>query len=59
MPFSISVRGSYASLVSFINDFENLKIVKKIDTLGLSSSVTEKGFVLVAVISGRVPFTGE
>lgn len=59
MPFSISVRGSFSNLISFINDFENLRITTKIDTLGVSSSVTDKGLVIVAVISGRVPFLGK
>ena len=58
MPFSISVRGPYPNLVAFIRDFENLRIAVKIDTMGINSSVTDKGLVIVAVISGRVPFLG-
>lgn len=60
MPFSISVRGNYINLMSFINDFENLRIPSKIDIVGINSSVTvEEGKVLVIVISGRIPFLGE
>ncbi|MGA3291709.1 MAG: hypothetical protein ABSC49_01015 [Candidatus Microgenomates bacterium] len=58
MPFSISVRGDYASLMNFIQDFENLRIATKIDSLSISSSLTDKGRVIVAVISGRIPFLG-
>ena len=58
MSFSISVTGTYPNLLLFIKDFENLRITKIIDTLGISSSVTDKGLVIVAVISGRVPFLG-
>ncbi|MCX6703879.1 MAG: hypothetical protein NTZ07_00325 [Candidatus Woesebacteria bacterium] len=58
MSFSISVRGPYSNLTAFINDFENLRITSKIDTLGVGASVTDKGLVIVTVISGRVPFLG-
>jgi hypothetical protein len=56
MPFSLSVKGTYVNLISFINDFENLRVAVKTDSLEISSSVTDKGRVIVAVISGRVPF---
>jgi cell division protein FtsB len=59
MSFSISVRGPFSNLAAFIRDFENSRIVKKIDTLGISSSVTDKGLVIVAIISGRVPYLGK
>ena len=56
MPFSLSIRGTFANLTAFIKDFENLRTVTKIDSLGIGSSVTDKGVVIVAVISGREPF---
>jgi Tfp pilus assembly protein PilO len=56
MPFSISISGNYPSLISFIKDFSNLRIVVAIDSLGISSSITDKGRVIVAVISGRTAF---
>jgi hypothetical protein len=59
MPFSISVRGPYPDLIAFIKDFENLRIATKIDTVGVSSSITDKGLIIVAVISGRAPFIGK
>lgn len=58
MPFSISVSGNYVSLISFIKDFSSLRIASKIDSLGINSSTTDKGRVIVAVISGRIPFIG-
>ena len=58
MSFSISVRGTYPNLILFIKDFENLRITKIIDTLGINASVTDKGLVIVAIISGRVPILG-
>jgi hypothetical protein len=59
MSFSISVRGPFSNLAAFIKDFENLRIVTKIDTFGITSSVTDKGLVIVAIISGRVPYLGK
>ena len=56
VPFSLSIRGTFANLTAFIKDFENLRTVTKIDSLGIGSSVTDKGVVIVAVISGREPF---
>lgn len=58
MPFSISVQGPYTNLISFITDFENLGLAARIDNLTITSSLTDKGRVIVAVISGRVPFLG-
>jgi hypothetical protein len=59
MSFSVSVKGAYPNLVLFIKDFENLRITKIIDTLATTSSVTDKGLVIVSVISGRVPYLGK
>jgi hypothetical protein len=59
MPVSISVRGDYPNLLAFIKDLENSRVSNKVDVLGISSSNTEGGRVIVAVISGRIPFLGE
>jgi hypothetical protein len=59
MSFSISVRGAFPNLIGFIKDLESLRIMNKIDTLGITSSVTDKGLVIVAVASGRVPYLGK
>jgi Tfp pilus assembly protein PilO len=58
MPFSVSIRGPYPNLIAFIKDFENLRVITKIDTLGVNSSVSEKGSSIVTVVSGRAPFMG-
>jgi hypothetical protein len=58
MSFTLSLKGPYSSLVAFVKDFENLRISTKIDSLGINSSVSEKGLVITSVISGRVPYLG-
>lgn len=55
-PITMSVSGQYSSLVSFIRDMENARRPLKIDILGISSSVSDAGVVIVAVITGRVPY---
>ena len=59
MPISISVKGNYANLTSFVKDFENLRIVTKIDTLIISSTNGETGQIISVTITGRVPFLGK
>lgn len=50
MPISINIRGDYFNLLSFLKDFENLKMIIKIDSLMISASTI--------TISGRVPYLG-
>lgn len=57
MPISISVKGSYQSISAFLKDLENLRVIVKIDSLGINSSTTEVGQIMVGVVAGRVPFT--
>lgn len=59
MAISLNVRGNYSNLLSFLKDFENLRIVTKIDTIAITSSTTDKGQTIVAIISGRVPYLGQ
>ena len=59
MQVSVSVKGDYIALLSFIKDLQNLRLANKVDILGISASTTESGRVIVAVISGRVPFLGQ
>ena len=58
MTISISAAGDFANLNSFINDLDNLRRPIKIDVLGINSSLTDKGCVIVAVVNGRIPFLG-
>jgi cell division protein FtsL len=59
MPFSISIRGSYIGLLGLIKDVEKSRIAIKIDGVGITSSLTDKGRVIVAVIAGRIPYIGK
>lgn len=58
MTFSLNVSGDYTNLMPFVRDFENLRLTSKIDTLSISSSTTEKGTVIILIISGRIPYIG-
>jgi hypothetical protein len=58
MPISINVQGDYPALLSFISDFENLKIASKIDLVGVSASSTGGQSVIVTLISARIPYLG-
>lgn len=57
MPISISIKGNYQSISAFLKDLENLRVIVKIDSLGINSSTTEAGQIMVGVVAGRVPFT--
>ena len=59
MPISISVKGDYANILQYVKDFENLRVITKIDSLAINSSTTDQGQVIVAIINGRVPFVGQ
>lgn len=56
MALSLSILGDYQNLISFVRDFENLRISSKIDQVGIGSSETEGERVIVALISARVPY---
>jgi len=58
MAYSVSIRGSYTGIDSFLKDLENLRIISKIDSVTVTSSVMDGGRVIVAVISGRIPYVG-
>ena len=58
MPFSVSIKGNFSDIISFIHDFGNMRIATKVDTLSINSSTSDSGLTIVAVISGRVPYLG-
>lgn len=58
MDISVSIKGDYPNLDSFLKDFGNLRMVTKLDITGVNSSVTDKGTVITMVIAGRVPYLG-
>jgi hypothetical protein len=59
MPVSMSIKGSYPSLLLFIKDLENLRIPVRIDSLTISSSQTQEGSIIVGIVTARVPFLGQ
>lgn len=59
MGFSLSATGNYQNLISFIGNFQFLKIPVKIDILGINISKTEGGNILSFIITGRVPYLGQ
>lgn len=58
MEFSIRINGSYANINSFLKDLENLMVVNTIDTFTINSSVKDSGRIIMAIVSGRVPYLG-
>jgi len=56
MPISISLKGSYSSILAFIKDLEVLRIPPKFDSLAINSSQTQEGSTIVSVITARIPF---
>jgi hypothetical protein len=56
MTISIGVTGTFQNLNAVVKDIENLRIPIKVDILGVNASSTEAGRIIVAVISGRIPF---
>jgi hypothetical protein len=59
MPVSISFKGSYSNLFTFIKDIENLRIPVKTDSLTISSSQTQEGSTIVGVMTIRIPYLGK
>jgi hypothetical protein len=56
LSFSISVSGSFSSIINFLSDLEKLRRPINIDVLGINSSQKEGGKILVLVVSGRTPY---
>jgi len=56
--FSISAGGNYSSLLSFVQDFENLIIPIKFDSLGFNISKSQDGNALTVAFSGKKPYLG-
>lgn len=54
--FSVSTRGSFRNLFSFLKNLENLRSPVKIDVLGINLSKLETGNVLTLVVTGKVPY---
>lgn len=59
MPFYINIKGDYVSLVSFVRDLEEIRIIAKVDTLTISTSKTDNGTAIGVAITGRTPYIGK
>jgi len=59
MPLSISIKGNYSDMITFIKDMENLRTPIKFDSLAINSSQTQEGNIIVGIISARVPYIGQ
>lgn len=56
LAFTLSVRGNYESLFSFVTDLQNMRRPVQIDSFAINSNTIENEKVLILIISGRVPF---
>lgn len=56
MSVSISISGTYQGIIATIRDLENLRRPIKIDSFGINSTTSESGKIIVAVVSGRIPY---
>lgn len=55
---AITVSGSYEGVNKFLNEFENLRIPIKIDSVTLSNSIINPG-VVVELVTVRIPYIGQ
>ncbi|KKR69677.1 MAG: hypothetical protein UU12_C0039G0004 [Candidatus Woesebacteria bacterium GW2011_GWA2_40_7b] len=58
MSVSINIQGDYLNMLSFISDFESLRIASKIDLVGINSSEADGAKVINMLVSARIPFLG-
>jgi len=56
MSVSISVNGSYPSLIAFARDLENLRRPVKVSSFGINAASSQEEKTLVLIVSGKVPF---
>lgn len=59
MVYMISVKGDYTGISNFIKDMENMRVISKLDSISISSSVKDSARVISTTISGRIPFVGK
>lgn len=59
MTISISFRGNYENLKTFIENLEKMRVSIKVDSLTISSSQTQEGSTIVGIMTARIPFTGQ
>jgi len=54
--FSLSAKGNYSSLSSFLSDLESLRRPIKVDTFSVNASETKGEDFLILVITGQTPY---
>ena len=54
--FSLSTKGNYLSLSSFLSDLESLRRPIKVDTFSVNASETEGEDILILVMTGQTPY---
>lgn len=60
MAYSINVRGTFSDIDNFIKNMENLRVISQIDSISINStSTSDSGNTVVAIITGREPFIGQ
>lgn len=59
MSVSINIQGDYSNMLSFISDFESLRIASKIDLVGINSSEINGAKAINMLVSARIPFLGD
>lgn len=57
--YVLNVRGSYNNINNFITNMGRMRVISVIDNVSISSSTTNEGKTLIAVISGRIPYLYE
>lgn len=56
MGYSANVRGKFSNIQSFLKDLENLRVISKVDSVIINSTTTSSERVIVAIVSGRIPY---
>ena len=57
--YTLNIRGSYKNISNFISNMGKMRTLSIIDSVSISSSTTDNGKTLVAIISGRIPYLNE
>ncbi len=57
--YVLNVRGFYNNINNFITNMGRMRVISIIDNVSISSSTTNEGKTLIAVISGRIPYLYE
>lgn len=59
LPFSISVKGDYLSLLNYLKKIESLRRPIKVDSIAFNSNTTDTGKIISLTLNGRTPYLNE